>query len=119
MVYTITNPGADKRNNTMKPKIKIHYNSIQVFFNGDEVEFNGKDYVCIGMGVGVINIPPNDTRSWKRKYEPIELKLRYLNYDRIKDMHFGEMIDIIVLPTTWNETFREQVCEKYFETTKN
>ena len=49
----------------------------------------------------------------------VDKKLREINEPRIKDMQLGEMVDIMVLPQTWDEIFRDQVKEKYFELSKN
>lgn len=46
-------------------------------------------------------------------------KLRELNEPRIKAMQLGEMINIIIQPQTWDETFVQQVKEKYLEISKN
>lgn len=49
----------------------------------------------------------------------LEQKLRELNHDRVKNMKLDEVVDIMVLPQTWDETFVKQVSDKYFEISKN
>jgi hypothetical protein len=109
--YSITfvlHNATQTKNYTME--IILHYNCLQVYFRYDEVTFGGETFVCKPLkGVGITNIPPTDSRNWRKKQKSTDEMLAEVHQLRCRNMHDHELLMPILRPVEWNEDFLKAI----------